>query len=242
MKQFNPEGHTNHQFDVELNDVKHKVMTMGGLVESMVSDGLEALLTMNTELGQKVCEDDKTVNKLELEIDEDCTRILARRQPAASDLRLVLAIIKTISDLERIGDEAEKLGRISLQMAEQRDMPHYYKDLRHLGDHVKTMLREALDAFTRMDVEAAFATAAKDEAIDREYSNLSRILLSHMMEHPAAISYALNTSWCGRSLERIADHACNICEYVIYLVEGRDIRHADLDEMRKQLLKPSKGS
>lgn len=236
MKQFNPEGHTNQQFDVELNDVKHKVMTMGGMVESMVSDGLEALLTMNAELGTKVCNDDKTVNKLELEIDEDCTRILARRQPAASDLRMVLAIIKTISDLERIGDEAEKLGRISLQMAKQGDTPHYYKDLRHLGEHVKTMLREALDAFTRMDVEAAFRTAAKDEAIDTEYSNLSRLLISHMMEHPSMISHALNTSWCGRSLERIADHACNICEYVIYLVEGRDIRHADLDEMRKQLL------
>lgn len=216
-------------------------MKMGGLVESMVSDGLEALLTMNAELGKKVCNDDKTVNKLELEIDEDCTLILARRQPAASDLRMVLAIIKTISDLERIGDEAEKLGRISMQMTGQNDMPHYYKDLGHLGDHVKIMLREALDSFARLDVEAAFKTAAKDEAIDREYHNLSRILLSHMMEHPSVISYALNTSWCGRSLERIADHACNICEYVIYLVEGRDIRHADLDEMRKQLLKPARG-
>ena len=133
MKQFNPEGHTNHQFDVELNDVKHKVMTMGGLVESMVNDGLEALLTMNTELGHKVWEADKTVNQLELEIDEECTRILARRQPAASDLRMVLAIIKTISDLERIGDEAEKLGRISLQLADEKDTPHYYKDLKHLG-------------------------------------------------------------------------------------------------------------
>ena len=236
MKQFNPEGHTNHQFDVELNDVKHKVMMMGGLVESMVDDGLEALLSIDSDLGHKVCEADKTVNKLELEIDEECTRILARRQPAASDLRMVLAIIKTISDLERIGDEAEKLGRISLQLANEKDTPHYYKDLRHLGDHVKTMLREALDAFTRMDVEAAFSTAAKDEAIDTEYANFSRLLISHMMEHPALISHALNMSWCARSLERIADHACNICEYVIYLVEGRDIRHADLDEMRKQIL------
>lgn len=236
MKKFNPEGHTTHQFDIELNDVKHKVMNMGGLVESMVHNGLEALLTMNAELGRQVSEDDRRANQFELDIDEDCTRILARRQPAASDLRLVLTIIKTISDLERIGDEAEKLGRISVKLAGEPDVPGYYKDLRHLGDHVKTMLREALDAFTRMDVEAAFRTAAKDEAIDQEYGNMTRLLISHMMEDPRNVSYALDMSWCARSLERIADHACNICEYVVYLVEGKDIRHANLDDMRKKLL------
>ncbi len=236
MKKFTHEGHTAHQFDIELNDVKHKVMNMGGLVESMVHDGLEALLTMNAELGAKVSLDDKKANQFELDIDEDCTRILARRQPAASDLRLVITIIKTITDLERIGDEAEKLGRIGVKLANERDIPHYYKDLRHLGDHVKSMLREALDAFTRMDVEAAFRTAAKDEAIDMEYSNISRLLITHMMENPGHVSHALDMNWCARSLERIGDHACNICEYVIYLVEGEDVRHANLDEMRKRLL------
>jgi len=209
---------------------------MGGLVESMVHNGLEALMTMDPELGRQVSEDDHRANQFELDIDEDCTRILARRQPAASDLRLVLTIIKTISDLERIGDEAEKLGRISVKLSGESDVPNYYKDLRHLGEHVKTMLREALDAFTRMDVEAAFRTAAKDEAIDQEYGNFSRLLISHMMENPRNVSHALDMSWCARSLERIADHACNICEYVVYLVEGKDIRHANLDEMRKKLL------
>ena len=236
MRKFNPEGHTAHQFDIELNDVKNKVMNMGGLVESMVHNGLEALLTMNPEMGRQVSVDDHRANQFELDIDEDCTRILARRQPAASDLRLVLTIIKTISDLERIGDEAEKLGRISVKLSGESDVPNYYKDLRHLGEHVKTMLREALDAFTRMDVEAAFRTAAKDEAIDQEYGNISRLLISHMMENPRNVSHALDMSWCARSLERIADHACNICEYVIYLVEGKDIRHANLDDMRKKLL------
>ncbi len=236
MRKFNPEGHTAHQFDIELNDVKNKVMNMGGLVESMVHNGLEALLTMNPEMGRQVSVDDHRANQFELDIDEDCTRILARRQPAASDLRLVLTIIKTISDLERIGDEAEKLGRISVKLSGEPDVPNYYKDLRHLGEHVKTMLREALDAFTRMDVEAAFRTAAKDEAIDQEYGNISRLLISHMMENPRNVSHALDMSWCARSLERIADHACNICEYVIYLVEGKDIRHANLDDMRKKLL------
>ena len=236
MRKFNPEGHTAHQFDIELNDVKNKVMNMGGLVESMVHNGLEALLTMNPEMGRQVSVDDHRANQFELDIDEDCTRILARRQPAASDLRLVLTIIKTISDLERIGDEAEKLGRISVKLSGESDVPNYYKDLRHLGEHVKTMLREALDAFTRMDVEAAFRTAAKDEAIDQEYGNISRLLISHMMENPRNVSHALDMSWCTRSLERIADHACNICEYVIYLVEGKDIRHANLDDMRKKLL------
>ncbi len=236
MKRFNHEGHTAHQFDVELNDVKHKVMNMGGLVESMVHNGLEALMNMDAELGKQVSDDDRRANQFELDIDEDCTRILARRQPAASDLRLVLTIIKTISDLERIGDEAEKLGRISVKLANEADVPTYYKELRHLGDHVKTMLRESLDAFTRMDVEAAFSTAAKDEAIDQEYATFSRLLISHMMENPRHVSHALDMSWCARSLERIADHSCNICEYVIYLVEGKDIRHANLDDMRKKLL------
>ena len=236
MRTFNPEGHTAHSFDVELNDVKHKVMTMGGLVESMVHNGLEALLAMDESLGTQVMEDDHKANQLELDIDEDCTRILARRQPAASDLRLVLTIIKTITDLERIGDEAEKLGRIGVKLSTESNVPAYYKDLRHLGEHVKVMLRDALDAFTRMDVEAAFHTAAKDEAIDTEYSNFTRLMITHMMENPANVSHALDVSWCARSLERIADHACNICEYVIYLVEGQDIRHSNLDEMRKKLL------
>lgn len=236
MKKFNPESHTTHAFDLDLNDVKHKVMNMGGLVESMVHNGLEALINLDAELGSQVSDDDHRANQFELDIDEDCTRILARRQPAASDLRLVLTIIKTISDLERIGDEAEKLGRISVKLARDSDVPSFHKDLRHLGEHVKIMLREALDAFTRMDVEAAFRTAAKDVAIDKEYGNFSRLMISHMMENPRHVSHALDMSWCARSLERIADHACNICEYVVYLVEGKDIRHANLDEMRKKLL------
>jgi phosphate transport system protein len=236
MKKFSYEGHTAHQFDVELNDIKHKVMNMGGLVESMVHNGLEALMTMSAEIGSQVSADDDRVNRLELEIDEECTRILARRQPAASDLRMVLTIIKTISDLERIGDEAEKLGRISVKLSNETDVPRYYKDLRHLGDLVKSMLSDALDAFTRMDVESAFRTAAKDEVIDREYGNFARLMITHMMEDPSHVSHALDMSWCARSLERIADHACNICEYVVYLVEGQDIRHANLDDMRKKLL------
>jgi len=236
MKKYTSEGHTAHQFDVELNEVKHKVMSMGGLVESMVDDGLTALLTLDASLGEKVITEDRRVNQFELDIDEDCTRIFARRQPAASDLRLVITILKTITDLERIGDEAEKLGRISVRLANQADTPQFYRDLRHLGEHVKTMLREALDAFTRMDVEAAFRTAARDDAIDEEYANISRLLISRMMENPSNIKHALELSWCARSLERIADHACNICEYVIYLVEGQDVRHANLDEMRKKLL------
>ena len=146
MKTFNPEGHTAHAFDVELNDVKHKVMTMGGLVEAMVHNGMEALLNMDEGLGLQVMEDDHKANQLELDIDEDCTRILARRQPAAGDLRLVITIIKTITDLERIGDEAEKLGRIGVKLSNENNVPTYYKDLQHLGEHVKMMLRDALDA------------------------------------------------------------------------------------------------
>jgi len=236
MRHPNLENHTSHQFDVELSAVRNKVMNMGGLVEAMVQDGLEALLRMDSDIGERVKAADQRVNQLELEIDGDCMRILARRQPTAGDLRLVLAIIKAINDLERIGDEAEKLGRIAVKLSTAEISHHFYKDLRHLGEHVKVMLKEALDAFTRTDVEAAFSTAAKDEQIDTEYANIMRLMITHMMENPSQVGNALDVSWCARALERIADHACNICEHVIYMVEGTDVRHADLDEMRKKLM------
>jgi len=202
MRRFSTEGHTAQAFDAELNEVKHQVMSMGGLVESMVDNGLKALLTMDEGLGRQV---------------------------------MVLSIIKTITDLERIGDEAEKLGRIGVKLSNEVNVPAYYKDLRHLGEHVQSMLRDALDSFARTDVESAFHTAARDEAIDIEYANFTRLLITHMMENPATVKHALDVSWCARSLERIADHACNICEAVIYLVEGQDVRHSNLDEMRKKL-------
>ncbi|MEM9601856.1 MAG: phosphate signaling complex protein PhoU [Pseudomonadota bacterium] len=222
---LNLNQHTSHRYNEELEDVRNRVLQMGGLVEQQVANGLKALLDVDSELGQEVLDTDHQVNGMEVEIDELCTQVLALRQPAASDLRLVLMVIKTITDLERIGDEAQKLGRVSVSLSTQPRRPAYYAELRHLGEHVKAVLRDTLDAFARMDVDAALRTAKQDGDIDREYDSLSRLLISHMMEDPREIRNILEVSWCARALERIGDHANNICEYVVYLVHGKDIRH-----------------
>ena len=163
--------------------------------------------------------------------------MLARRQPAASDLRLIVTVIKVITDLERIGDEAEKLGRFSRDLtAMSADAPSYRKELRHLGELVKSMLQDSLDAFARMDVDAALAIAQRDTDVNREYETLERLLATHLVEDPRQVSKLFKITWCARALERIGDHSVNICEYVVYLVKGRDIRHTSFDQIRSEFL------
>ena len=224
---LNLSQHISQRFNVELEEIRNSVMRMGGLVEKQITSGLHALLDADSELGQVVATSDFEINALEVHIDEQCTQILARRQPAASDLRLVLAIIKTITDLERIGDEAEKLGRYSIMLSEENVTPARFVELRHLGEHVKKMLHAALDAFARMDVDTALKTIKDDEMVNEEFDAISRQLITHMMEDPREIRNALRVSWCARALERIGDHTKNICEYVVYLVRGKDIRHTE---------------
>jgi len=232
MDKLHLDQHISQQFNLELEDIRNKVLTMGGLVEQQVAKGLTALLESDADLGNEVAHNDFEVNKLEVDIDEECIQILARRQPAASDLRLIVTVIKVITDLERIGDEAEKMGRFSAELTESGKVVNYRKELRHLGELVKSLFRDALDAFA----DAAIKTAARDEDVNAEYETLSRLLATHLMEDPRNVSTLLKITWCARALERIGDHSVNICEYVVYLVKGRDIRHISFDQIRSEFL------
>ena len=236
MDKLNLTHHISQKFNEELEDVRNRVLAMGGLVEQQLVDALRALTEGDSQLGRAIEQHDYKVNQLEVSIDEECSRILARRQPAASDLRLILAIIKTITDLERIGDEAEKIGRFAARLAEQERPNTNYREIEHLGNHVRTMLHDALDAFARLDAEAAVRVAKEDERVDGEYDALSRQSITFMMEDPRTIRRVLDVMWSARALERIGDHAKNICEYVIYLVRGKDVRHSGIEAMEREVL------
>jgi len=171
----------------------------------------------------------------EVAIDDDCSRILATRSPAASDLRLIVAVIKTITDLERMGDEAEKIGYIGARLAAMEQPESRYREIKHIGRLVADMVHETLDAFARLDAEAAINIAKKDRLIDEEYDAIQRQCITFMMEDPRAIRRAIDVLWVTRAIERIGDHAKNICEYVIYMVHGKDVRHVHLDDVEKQL-------
>jgi phosphate transport system protein len=226
----NPSEHTSHQFQNDLDDIRNKVLTMGGMVEKQVNDGLKALLESDGALGEKVATSDYKVNKLEVEIDEACTKIIALRQPAAGDLRTVITMIKTITDLERIGDEAEKLGRFAVELAIVDHADNNFAKLKHLGEQVRKTLRGSLDAFARLDVNAAMRVAAEDDVVNSEFEGLTRQLITFMMEDPRSIKRMLQIMWCARALERIGDHAKNVCEYVVFMVKGKDIRHTKLQD------------
>jgi len=223
--------HISKQFNQELEDVRNQVLKMGGLVERQVQDGLNSLLNGDVKLAKKVIKRDRKVNAMEVGIDESCVEILARRQPAASDLRLVISIIKTITDLERIGDEAEKLANSTKMIDEDKITDRQFHELRSLGESVIRMLKRTLDATARMDVEEALDIIKSDVEINQEFESLSRLLVLKMMEDPRCIKDALSISWSARALERIGDHAKNICEYVVYLVKGKDVRHISMEDL-----------
>ena len=237
MEHITTSQHISHQFNEEMDNLRNMVMSMGGLVEQQITKSITALQNMDAAAGEKVIRADHKVNAMEVSIDEECARVLARRQPAASDLRMVVAIIKTITDLERIGDEAEKIARMAVRLSEQDSrFQTRYAGIHHLGEYVGHMVRDALDSFARLDVDAAIKVMRADEQADAEYQSLMRQLITYMMEDPRTISEVLDIVWAARSLERIGDHAKNISEYVIYLVKGKDIRHTDIDEVEKDIL------
>jgi phosphate transport system protein len=228
--------HISRQYNDELEDIRSKVLQMGGLVESQIEQALVALVRGDTALGEAVIMDDTKVNQLEVTIDEECSQVIARRQPAAGDLRLIVAVIKTITDLERIGDEAEKIARMAVRLAAEPRPKNNYAEIHVLGNHVRQMVRDALDAFARLDIEAALRVAREDRKVDEQYESVMRQMITFMMEDPRTITRVLNVVWAARALERIGDHARNICEYIIYLVKGRDVRHTSLEQVEKEIL------
>jgi len=236
MNKIEIDHHISRQFNEELEDVRNRVLTMGGLVEQQIAGAVSALIEGNSALAEEVIASDYKINSLEVSIDEECTQILARRQPTASDLRLIVAVIKTITDLERIGDQAEKVARIGLHLTRFDPPQNHYLELQDLGERVRENLHDALDAFARMDTEAALHITQEDETIDHEYDGIMRQMVTFMMEDPRVIRRSLDIMWAARALERIGDHTKNICEYVIYFVKGKDVRHISLEQMEKAAL------
>jgi phosphate transport system protein len=221
-------SHTHHisqQYNNELDDIRTHLSEMGGMAQRQVNDAIQALIDADLEKAEQVVRADSKVNKMEVSIDEECIRILARRQPAASDLRLVIAVTKAITDLERIGDEASKIARQAIALNREGVAPRGYVEVRHIGNNVSRMLHDALDAFARLDIELAHNVVQTDRTVDMEYRTAMREMITFMIEDPRSITRVLNIMWSLRALERIGDHARNLAQYVIYLVKGEDVRH-----------------
>ncbi|MBX2849237.1 MAG: phosphate signaling complex protein PhoU [Acidiferrobacterales bacterium] len=228
-------GHISRQFDQELDEIRSRVLKMGGLVESQLEKTLAAIKEDDSQLVSDVPIIDEKVNKLEVQIDEECTQILAKRQPTASDLRLIIATTKSVRDIERIGDEAERVARMVSHAIENDISSRLSSELSKLGSLVKDLLHSTLNTYARMETRGAIKNIRKDARVDQGYSDLMVKLVEMMKTDPECISEALDIMWAARSLERIGDHCINICENVIYHVEGEDIRHIEIEEVKEQL-------
>ncbi|MEO8315674.1 MAG: phosphate signaling complex protein PhoU [Pseudomonadota bacterium] len=227
--------HISRRFNEDLESVRTRVLAMGGMVEELLGKAITALIEGDSSLGESLSTDDLKVNGMEIAIDEECSRILATRSPAAGDLRLIVAIIKTITDLERIGDEGEKIGNIASRLAIMERPENKYREIKHMSRIVAEMVHDALDAFARMDAQAALKVARRDRMVDEEYESIHRQCITFMMEDPRNIRRTLDVMWIVRSLERVGDHAKNICEYVIFMVHGKDVRHTRLEDVERAL-------
>lgn len=230
MDKLHLDQHISKQFDADLEELKSRMLEMGGLVENQVSDALKAVEMADSDMAVRVIEHESSVDALEMSIDEECILLIARRQPAASDLRMVMAVFRCVRDLERIGDEAKKIAKIAIMLSEEGGSPKGHVELRHIGHNVQQMLNRALDAFTRFDAESALAVMPEDLKVDVDYKSAVRELVTYMMEDPRSISRVMNIMWSLKAVERIGDHAKNICEQVVYMVQGRDIRHSGNDD------------
>jgi phosphate transport system protein len=231
--------HIFKQYDAELETVRAKVLEMGGLVEQQIVNALESLVSVNPKLAAEVMEADHRVNALEVQVDEDCSHIIARRQPAAGDLRMIMMVVKTITDLERIGDEATKIARVAQKIYESDRMyKPRFNEINTMVSLVREMLRTSLDAFARLDVSKTVDVARQDEQVDEQFRAAMRQLITFMLEDPRTISMSLEVLFVAKAIERIGDHAKNIAEYVVYMVKGKDVRHTTVDEMERETLAP----
>ena len=228
--------HTSRSFNEDLAGIHNLVLNMGGLVEEQFDRAITAIAEADSELGLGVAESDRQVNEMEVRIDEECRRILATRAPAAGDLRLIVAAMKTITDLERIGDETEKIGQLAARLATVERPSTNFRELRNLGQHVKGMIGGALDAFARLDVQKGLEVMKADQVVDEEYEAIYRQSLTFMLEDPRTITREMDLSWAARALERIGDHTKNICEHAIYMVRGTDIRHSSLKIVESEVI------
>jgi phosphate transport system protein len=224
--------HLSTQFDSELNGVSSRAMEMGGLAESQIRQAIYALSQFSAEAAQQVIEMEPRMNAMEIEIDRELSSIIARRQPTARDLRLLIAISKTTANLERVGDEAEKIARMVKSIIESgaaRTLPS--SELRVASDLASGLLRKALDAFARLDTAVAVSILKEDDLIDREFDGFVRKLITYMMEDPRTISASLDLLFLAKAIERVGDHAKNIAEFVIYIVKGADVRHTTMEQV-----------
>jgi len=232
---FVSQQHISRQFNAELQNIHSSVLRMGGMVQQQLRDALHALSVNDALQAENVAKRDYKINQMEMLIDTQCRQVLVRRQPTAIDLRLILTAIKTITDLERIGDEAKRIARMAQHYANESVSVTRPVDITHLSDQVQGLLNRALDSFARMDADSALhILCEEDQPIDQEYERLTRQLVAYMMTQPRDIPQALDILWSSRALERIGDRACNLCEYIIYYVHGRDIRHSHLQANNRQ--------
>jgi phosphate transport system protein len=231
--------HLSKAFEADLDTTRTRVLQMGGLVEAQILAAVKAYGSGDTALIQQVIESDERVNGYEVAIDGACNHIVVRRQPAASDLRLIMAISKIVTDLERMGDEAEKIARMARRIHEEHGAHHAqrFPAIRHAGDIAVKMLRQALDAFARLDAASAAEVLKEDDEIDAEFRSVLRQLITYMMEDPRTISTALEMIWVGKAIERIGDHAKNVAEQVIYIVKGTDVRHTSFEDVEREIAK-----
>ena len=229
--------HLSTQFDSELNSLSSRVMELGGLVESQIRQAIRALADFNADVARQVIETEDRVNQMEVEIDRELSSVIARRQPTARDLRLLMAISKTTANLERVGDEARRIARMVLSIVDKagaaRTLPA--GELRVAADLASAQLRKVLDAFARLDTAAAVAIMKEDDLLDREFDGFVRKLITYMMEDPRTISSSLDLLFVAKAIERIGDHAKNIAEFIIYVVKGADVRHSSMENIESAI-------